>query len=724
MRYRPDIDGLRAVAVVLVIAYHAAIPGFSGGYVGVDVFFAVSGFLITGLLVAEIEERGGVAVLAFWARRVRRLIPLAAVVLVTTVALGAALSPPLARPTLVADARSALLYVSNWRFADRAVAYSDASVTDSLVLHYWSLSIEEQFYVLWPLLISGALLLRRGRGSCRRVLAMVAASVVCASLAWSSAASTAAGTSYFSTAARLWEIALGALVAVAARPMANNRMGLRGVVAGAGLLMALAGAVVYGAATPYPGWRAALPVVGTLLVIAAGPGSVVNGLLAREPLVWLGKRSYALYLWHWPLLGLVPLAADRWGLEASHPVAVAVALVAAVALAAASRALVEEPIRHARRLVASPRLSLGVGAGAMVVAALALVGVSRLPAGDTPLDLAAPGPDPTAIEPPDPGSSPGRVLVTPPPPRPVSPADARLPTVTCWSDQIDELVPDPASCRLGGTDRPDASGPRIVLIGDSHARMWAPALELIADQTNVDAYAWTKNSCFVQDAVTYLRRTGERYLSCETWRPILFSRLAAMSADSPIDLIVIGRKGRQNDLGYGSGRHVGSDPEAIKAVWRRGVRATIDALRPTGARIVFLGDVPRPGFSIPECLSAHPGDVEACAFAVGPAMGDELLSEVEREAADGVTVFWADTASLACPTDPCAPVTPDGVIRYADSHHLAEQYSVQLAPELLHLLEATGALDDLAPARPVASAAPPGDPRGQTAQGAGRPPPR
>src|SRR5215207_8385412 len=292
-RFRADVEGLRAAAVVAVVAYHAGLGGVGGGFVGVDVFYVLSGFLITGLLWEELDGTGRLRLGAFYARRARRLLPAAALVLVVTLVASAVWLSPLQVPVVARDAAAAALYVANYRFAAQRTDYL-ADASPSPLQHYWSLGVEEQFYLLWPLLLLVVFLAaRRGRRSATR------AAGAAVSQPWA----------FFSLPTRAWELAAGGLVALAASRLARLP-GLAAATLGwLGLEAILWSITRFGPSTPFPGAAALFPVAGTAAVLAAGCAAPRLGpdlVLRRWPLQLGGRLSYAWYLWHWPLLVLAP----------------------------------------------------------------------------------------------------------------------------------------------------------------------------------------------------------------------------------------------------------------------------------------------------------------------------------------------------------------------------------------------------------------------------------
>ena len=371
-RFRADIDGLRAVAIILVVAYHADIPRFGGGFVGVDVFFVISGYLITRNLFSEADRTGGVALVQFWARRIRRLVPALALVIVATFLATMWVRPVIGWGEVAAQGRAAALYVSNLTFASASTDYFAADVRSSPFLHTWSLSVEEQFYVVWPLLAGAACLLaaRSGRRRAWLVGAFALVGVVSLPL---SLAQTADGSvwAFYGLPSRAWEFAVaGLLAAVPARWLGWPRAA-RALASVGGLALIAFATLRFEESDPYPGVRALVPVLGTLLLIASGDGSADGGfrpltwLFCTAPAQWLGRVSYSWYLWHWPAIVLAVDAFDRdtVGLRTT-------AAVVALGIAAAAHHLVENPVRFHQGLARSsrPTIAMGVVVTAAVVA--------------------------------------------------------------------------------------------------------------------------------------------------------------------------------------------------------------------------------------------------------------------------------------------------------------------------------------------------------------------
>src|SRR5271168_4832733 len=305
-RFRPDIEGMRAVAVGLVVLYHGFHAPFTGGFVGVDVFFVVSGFLITGLLLHEKARTERISISRFYARRVRRILPAATLVVLATVFATYYWLGFIAGNQIAGDAKWTAVFAANIHFGLLGTDYLGSQLPPSPLQHMWSLGVEEQFYLLWPGIFLGLVLLVRGRRH-RTALAVALVGLIVVSLAWSVIQTSSNATwAYFSPLTRAWELALGALIAVVG-PAAVSRVPTW--VCQVAALLGLAGIVVSAltltSSMPYPGWAVAIPVVSSALLIWAGcgnPQTVIGRALSVRPMQWFGARSYSLYLWHWPIL--------------------------------------------------------------------------------------------------------------------------------------------------------------------------------------------------------------------------------------------------------------------------------------------------------------------------------------------------------------------------------------------------------------------------------------
>jgi peptidoglycan/LPS O-acetylase OafA/YrhL len=381
--FRPDIEGMRAIAVGLVLLFHGFKFPFTGGFVGVDVFFVISGFLITSLLLREQTKTGRISILGFYARRARRILPASALLVLATIGATYYFLGFIAGNNVANDAQWTSVFAANIHFGLIGTDYLGSQLPPSPLQHMWSLGVEEQFYVVWPALFLVMVLIVRGARH-RIAMAAVLTVIIAASLAWSIIETMSNATwAYFSPFTRAWELALGALVAVLAP--AISRLGVQSarhrnqpvakgwvieVLAVCGLLGIAVSALVLNSLTPYPGSAVALPVVSSAVLIAAGcanPKTLVGRGLSIRPMQWLGARSYSLYLWHWPVL---IIAVEYAGHELSGWQNTGL-LLGAVVACALSYSLVENPLRRARFLTTRTWLSLAMGA-ALIVGTIAV----------------------------------------------------------------------------------------------------------------------------------------------------------------------------------------------------------------------------------------------------------------------------------------------------------------------------------------------------------------
>jgi peptidoglycan/LPS O-acetylase OafA/YrhL len=639
--------------VLLVIAFHAGVTQLAGGFVGVDVFFVISGFLITGILLKETTSTGTISLRNFYARRIRRLLPLSALVLIVTLAIGMLLIPALDRATLLGDARSAATYVSNWRFAGQATAYADTTPASSLFVHYWSLSIEEQFYVVWPLIIllTSRRVMRIAPSKLPRALGSVLAVLAVGSFALSITLTKVQGSSaYYGTHLRLGELATGAALAVAARRLGRFRGLLADVASVAGLVCIIVAAMVYGRNTPYPGSAVLLPVVGSALILASGIArpAVVGRVLARPPLPAIGRISYAWYLWHWPALGVMSLALGDDATPATQTVGKIVAVLISLGLAVVSHHLLENPIRFSERLKRSARAGLALGVALTAIT----VGMTTLP---TPVAATRP--------------------VVASAPHAMTPAEARDDTVHGMHGcHVDYRTTSASSdCVFG-----DPAGAKtIAIVGDSIAQQWFPAFQRAAKENHWRLLAWTKDACPFIDVLVYVGQLNRPYYECARWRQNVTERLRRDPRG--VDLVVIGRTTSAGvNLRTSAGKPIAAG--TLDTVWAGGAARTFARLRAVADHVILFRDTPLSHHDIPGCLSEFPDDPGRCSFAhEGGIDRDRVITTAERSAApDGVEIL--DLTRYICPADPCPVVTSSGVIIYRDKHHMTATFAESLAP--------------------------------------------
>ncbi|HXI45785.1 MAG TPA: acyltransferase family protein [Candidatus Acidoferrales bacterium] len=700
--FRLDIQGLRAVAVVLVLAYHLWPETVTGGFVGVDVFFVISGFLITAHLVAHPPTRSR-HLLEFWGRRIRRLLPAAFLVLIVTAIASRLIAPDTRWAANAGEIIASALYVQNWALSARAVDYLGAAEAPTPVQHYWSLSVEEQFYLFWPILILGVFwLARRSRLGPLLVTRLAMLAVVGGSLYYSiTATATDPLSAYFITPTRVWELATGGLVATLPS-LAGLRLPDR-VVSGAawlGIGMLLLAGFVFTSVTPFPGSAALLPVVGTALVIlAAAEGRASpTRLLGVRPVQHLGDTSYSIYLWHWPLIALWPYAFGALTLGGSLLI-----VVVTIGLATITKTLVEDGFRFSpsfQPLVPTFRFAvvgmvlLSVLGGSQLFeaqrrldAALASVG-NPLDGFDDAESTGPPGPEAT-LEPGatlDPGST----------AQPTDPLAGLTSCVgaaaivrgfdACPQDPAGAMKPDPL---VAATDRSAAyrdgcwnyapfathktcqyghGAIKVALVGNSHAGHWLPTLQVLAKLHGWTITTFLASQCNATDAAL------EFYSASKTAGCLAYGDwVISATSGTAFDLVVTSE--RQSvpleNLSW-------SDSTAPAFA---GYASYLKRWSDAGTRVLVLQDTPYPGktlASVPDCLAQHPTTQTACSGTPDTWHWVDPL----WTAASGQTLLGISTVATTrffC-TDTVCPGVIGGLVTYFDASHMTATYARTVAP--------------------------------------------
>ncbi len=675
--FRPDIEGLRAIAVLLVVLEHAGLSAISGGYIGVDVFFVLSGFLITGLLLKEIGKTGTISIGQFYARRARRLLPAGTLVLVVTVLLSYQVFGVSRANRVAEDAQWAALFASNFRFIQQGTDYLDSALPPSPLQHYWSLAVEEQFYLVWPLLIMLVAMASRRR-SLRLTLGVVLTAMIVSSLAWSQyQTANNATAAYFSPFPRVSELAAGALLAVGV-PWLVGLPRRIGIVAGwAGIAIIFWTAFTYSPETTFPGMAVMIPVLGTVLAVAGGtiaPAAGAEPILALRPFQWLGKISYSMYLWHWPVLVL----AAGW---AGHDLSLAhnlLLMLGALALSALTYVLVEDPMRSLDILKRrAPRVSVAFGATMVAIA----VGLSSfmMNANAIPEEVIV---DDITFEIPSTGAvlqavADGANVTT----WPEQPGRIRNPA---YSKECDVTRADTTSSMCVHGD-PEASR-TMVIFGDSHGAMWIPSFDQVGTIAGWRVVQLTKPGCQVPDYPAYSRQMRREYTECAEYREWAIQQIGQIQPD----MLVI-TSARQGVIPTENGEPT-EDEAAIEAAWASGLGLVLDRVVQASERTIVLGDMAYPDGPGLDCLTDNPNNVQACnsprdeaVFADHNAMEAQVAVEHGAEFVDVIPFFCTD---LTC------PAVVGGLTTHRDAKHVSENYAVYLSRAIG---EATGTIDDAAP---------------------------
>jgi peptidoglycan/LPS O-acetylase OafA/YrhL len=648
--HRRDLQGLRAVAVLLVVLDHAGLTFLDGGYVGVDVFFVLSGYLITGLLLRQAGRDGHVRLTDFYVRRARRILPAAVLTLVVTDVAALLLLNLVRAREAVADSVWAAFFMANVHFAQAGSDYFAQGQPPSPVQQFWTLAVEEQFYLVWPVMLAlvfGVAFLRR------RLLWIVLAAAV-GSLAWSIQSTTSdAAYAYFSTATRAWELALGAALAIAAPR-------LRGAAAWIGLALICTAAVAFSDSTPFPGYAALLPTIGAALVIAAGPGGA-SWLLSLAPFRYIGDRSYAFYLWHWPVL---VIAAEYVGHDLSTAVRLGL-LAGAFGLSILSYGLYENPIR---KMSWRPQTgALLWPASAAVILAVAVPILVSLNARATHISEAAAAVRPAGLVE---QTTAARDSWQPLPAvaQAVSAAKRNAglpwPLTPAVTDLRNDFYAFPAGCAAarGQTSSKvchlGASGAAktIALIGDSHAQMWMPTILRMARRDGWEVVPFVKVGC-----------VPTKWLHTKDWGCTVWYRWA------------LGRAAKLHPQVTLIAASWADDPHPTTAV--RAVSALIGRVKPFSATTIVIGDSPHQHRNPVDCLLASTATMRTCTARAS-------LVELQTDASVAASAAKHDVGFIKVTGWFCArasniavlcPLVVNRTISWIDLGHISETYGLELS---------------------------------------------
>jgi peptidoglycan/LPS O-acetylase OafA/YrhL len=660
--FRPDIQGMRALAVTMVVIYHLYPSLLTGGFAGVDVFFVISGFLITGHLLREYRKTGKVALLDFWGRRAKRLVPAAALVLTVTWVASRLLLPATRLADTAAQIRASALYYQNWQLAGNAVDYLKSDNAASPVQHFWSLSVEEQFYLGWPLLFLLAALValtagraaRRDRG--HRVMLLLAGAIVVGSL-WYSVYYTHANPAgaYFVTTTRIWELGLGGLVALLPAQL-SARVGRLGVLGWAGLGLVIASAFVLSGTNAFPGYLALLPAGGAALLILGGSAEGRFGphrLMSVWPLVFIGGISYSLYLWHWPLIVFYTARTGRAvGLAAGLAI-----VAAAVLLSWLTKVWVEDKVRAASLLSGHGWRSVSTALAAVVPVVLVSLYIA-----------AEPVPWNGPLGPNYPGAAVLASAVTKVKPEPVLPAPTAVTLPEYWQQGclLGEAAVTPKECVYGDTSHPVLT---VALVGDSIAGNWFAPLQKIALQRHWKLVTELHSICPLTSTVMIAPTVGGAYTACHTWGTTVMRDLE--TSIRPDVVITSSYPGLATVKHPAGGAAAQADiGDGMAGYWAQ--------LRQHGISVIAIKESPDVGLNVPECLSLH--SPASCTVPKAKAVQHDPPTLYATRAARG-TVPLIDMDSLICGPVSCAPVVGN-VLVYQDSHHLTSTYALTIAPYL------------------------------------------
>lgn len=544
----PQIQALRALAAILVLLFHAHLVG--GGYIGVDIFYVISGYLITGLIVREIEDSGRLDFKAFYLRRIKRLLPTSFSILMITALTAWYFYPGTMREELGKDIFAAAVYVSNFLFAFWQMDYQNLNAIPPVVVHFWSLAVEEQFYLFWPVIVFAAFM----AGGRRRLFQIIGGITVLSFLFSLYLTSHAPIWAFYSLPTRAWELGMGALLLAIPK-----KYKLSIFYPWFALLCILYASFFYTEKTPFPGTAAIAPVLGTAAAIASISSwpRIFNFFSNLRVTQWLGEISYPLYLWHWPLL-VIPMVYLGRGL---HIYERFFAIVGTLILADLTHRYIEQPLRH---LKIAPRKLVGAAILASLVATG--TGLSITASANNTITLSS-------------GESYSLEEIM------------AKPTVYLDDCHVNNGETVSGECTYG-----PKSSTKIVLFGDSHAAQWMPVLEDLAYKKNFTLVSLTKSAC-PGPAVLKVESGNYKNADCAQWRKNSIARIQAMK---PLAVIVSGMQHFEVPSGYSSRGEW----------WRDGQAKTFAALQGSSDHLIYMADTPHPLRDIPSCIAA--GRLDKC----------------------------------------------------------------------------------------------------------------
>lgn len=651
LSHRADIQSLRALAVGLVVATHANIPWLPGGYVGVDVFFVLSGYLISGLILREIETSGSFDAWNFYARRLKRLLPAMLLVFLVTGSFAWISISPQQQVSNASAGQTATLWLSNFYFATRAIDYFSSGLQGNLFLHTWSLSVEEQFYLVWPWLLlffygfwrwQGS---RASHGRLASGLGTLAASSLVLAIYW---AYQSIENGFYLMPSRAWQFAIGALVLMLSQSSNSGRIAWlerwrgRSFLNSVGWISILIAGMAYDENLRYPGLWALLPSLGAALVLLDAPDKqpkrFISRLMLHQPLLqFIGNISYSLYLWHWPVLNL---GNQIFG----SSLAIQLGLVSlSLILATATYYLVENPIHRAPIYSTAKVLIISF--------AFIAIGFLGMSVWEKSAERLLHGPETSKI------------------------LAAKFDIPVIYSSDCDAWhhSANVSPCIFGPKNAPKT----VVMFGDSALAQWFPAVsEIFLREAKWNVIVLTKSACPASQVSYYYDRIKANYDVCDVWR------------QGAIDFIV---EQRPDLVIMGSSRNYAFSAEQ----WIAGTGAVLKRLAPIAGSVVIVSPTPNLGFDGPDCLAMkinvpdwmpHRG---RCETRLNPPSSPGILELLENAASPYSNVGVIDLSRSVCPDGICRAYL-SGDIVFRDSQHLTASFVQSLAPAFEQALNAAG----------------------------------
>ncbi|MBZ9672413.1 acyltransferase family protein [Mesorhizobium sp. ES1-3] len=660
--FRPDIQGLRALAVGGVVAYHFGLTALPGGFAGVDIFFVISGWLITTHLMREITETGRLDLWRFYARRARRLLPAAIFVILATLAAGTLILAPqeqalYSRGAMYAAAYTINLWLLRWSFD-----YFAADASSNPFIHFWSLSVEEQFYLVWPALLVFAAWLYPGRRMTVAVIGIVGLASFAACL-WLTSLSPA--WAFYFSPLRAWEFAAGGLATFAAPALWRHQSWLRAAQGWLGLALIALAYLALSEDLPFPGWYALLPVAGTVLVLLSGAGRQGDApagtrwqalapaaMLSLAPLQWVGTLSYSLYLWHWPIIVYAGMLEPDLGVVQRIGCAVL-----ALALSAATYRLIENPARRGDWPAAVARaFNTGPGAkpprlfpGLALAPALVLT-AAGVAAAYANAHLATRNIDPTQRDIEEAAEQ---------------PSIARAVDKSCL---LDFHTVKPKPCTFGPAD----AAHTIVLFGDSHADHWSTPLVEAAKRNDTKVVTYLKSSCRASRLSTFNAVLKRDYTECDAWREQAISDIIRRKPR----LVVIS----EFSIGNLTRDMSAASRKAETARWQAGLRSTLQAFSKAGVETAVIRDTPIGDSFADACVARALWWREAPSLCDTPraeAANDGAAAQERAVVKSVPDTRYVDLTDRFCGSTECH-VFIGGILAFRDRHHLATGFAETL----------------------------------------------
>jgi peptidoglycan/LPS O-acetylase OafA/YrhL len=624
--FRPDIEGLRAIAILLVIGAHFEIPGISGGFVGVDIFFVISGYLITSILLREHSEKSKINLLGFYANRFRRLFPALATMLIATSFAAYLILPDTQNLPNSTAAAFAAVWASNLYFSFSDVDYFSSEIGNNLFLHTWSLGVEEQFYIIWPALILFTLRLAPSKRPERGLLIALLTALIASLVSCLIVAQKHSVPAFYLMPTRAWQFAAGAIVWLAVN---RNSLPLprSNYLSWVGIISLLASLIIIDYDKAYPGILAILPTLATCAFLWSGsnPLSLSGQLLSKGPLQWLGRISYSWYLWHWPVLIFANHLIPDSGSFSNTILLILLSLL----LAATTHYLIENPIRFGRAKQVKAGWQVGATLSLMILLNSQFLGWNA--------------------------STTNRMAN-----QNIKYTEARFDVPFFYQDNCDDWYHSDQlkPCSYG----PESAPKTAVLMGDSIGAQWFPALTHLFDPHEWKIIVLTKSSCPMVDEPFFYKRIGREYTECKTWR------------DKAINWL---KQKEPNLIFLGS---TASNPYT-KEQLISGTRSILSDLSSIQAEIYLIEANPVLNFNGIDCLTENQQTGgEKCSTKVSHnSQYANVANTLQSVTSEYENVHWLKTAMLVCPDDVCR-AERDSTIIYRDNQHLTASFTASAAP--------------------------------------------